>query len=249
MAKFCSNCGKELMEGADVCTNCGKLVGASSAKQSEAKSGKYSQNGHVNRAALKAAAREKLKGNLWNIWKPMLVIFACGFVFGIIVSFFDQESFLYQLLTLAFEIIVLPLSAGLIAYLLHLTRGEAFDIKDLFKYFDKRIITLIVLELLISLFTILWSILFIIPGIIAAISYSLSIYIFVDETKTSPMDIIRESKRITQGNKWDLFVFGLSFILWDMLVSITFGIAAIYVVPYQSVALTMYYDELKAIKG
>ena len=77
----------------------------------------------------------------------------------------------------------------------------------------------------------------------------MAFYIWIDETKTDTMEVIKESKRMMDGYKWDYFVFGLSFIGWILLVVITFGIAAIYVMPYMTVAQAMYYDELKAIKG
>ena len=208
----------------------------------------YSQNGVINRAALKKAAREKISGNLWNLWKPLLVIGLVSFVAGMFLGLFGEESNAASILSLIVEIAALPMTAGLILYYLNFTRGKEFDIHDLFAYYDKRILNLVLLEIVIGLFTFLWSLLFIIPGIIAALSYSMSMYIFVDETKTDTMEIINESKRLTKGYKWDLVVFHLSFILWDMLVGLTFGIAAIYVVPYQTVAQTMYYDELKAIK-
>ena len=71
-------------------------------------------------------------------------------------------------------------------------------------------------------------------------------YIFVDGEHTEPMEVINESKRMTSGYKWDLFVFGLSFIGW-ILLSFLF-IPVIYVVPYVTVANAMYYNELKKIK-
>ena len=210
---------------------------------------KYSENGIINRAALKAAAREKLKGNLWNLWKPLLVMFLVGSVAGFAGAIFGEDSAIAQIIGVVIEILVLPASAGLIVYLLNFTRGKKFDIKDLLTYYDKRILNLLLLEIVVGLFTFLWSLLFIIPGIIAALSYSMVMYIFVDETKTDTMEIIRESKRMMDGYKWDYCVFGLSFILCYLFVGVTFGIAAIYVVPYQMVAQTMYYEEVKAIKG
>ncbi len=209
----------------------------------------YSQNGVINRAALKKAAREKLKGNLWNLWKPVLVMGLIGFVAGMVSGLFGEESTAAKVITVLIEVVSLPMSAGLILYTLNFTRGKKFDIKDLFTYYDKRILNLLLLEIVVGLFTFLWSLLFIIPGIIAALSYSMVIYIFIDETKTDTMEIIKESKRLMNGYKWDYCVFDLSFILWMLLVTVTAGIAAIYVVPYMSVAQAMYYDELKSIKG
>lgn len=106
--------------------------------------------------------------------------------------------------------------------------------------------TIILLSILISIFTALWSILFIIPGIIAGLSYSMSTFIFVDGEDTNALDIIKKSKDMMYGYKWDYFVFQLSFIGWALLCLFIFPI--IYVLPYYYVAETMYYEELKAIK-
>ena len=61
------------------------------------------------------------------------------------------------------------------------------------------------------------------------------------------MDVIRLSKKMTYGHKWNMFVFNLSFILWYLLCIITFGLASIYVVPYVSAANALYYEELKKL--
>ena len=210
---------------------------------------KYSSNGVINRPSLKAAAREKIKGNLWNIWKALLVFVAVGSVLGYIQGLLGEESTASRIVAVLIEIAILPLSAGLVLYILNFVRGKKYDIHDLLTYYDKRVLNLLLLEIVVGLFTFLWSLLFIIPGIIAALSYSMYLYIYIDEIKTDAMEVIRESKRMMDGYKWDYFVFQLSFLGWGLLVAITFGIAAIYVIPYQSVAQAMYYEELKAIKG
>ena len=210
---------------------------------------KYSSNGVINRPSLKAAAREKIKGNLWNIWKALLVFVAVGSVLGYIQGLLGEESTASRIVAVLIEIAILPLSAGLVLYILNFVRGKKYDIHDLLTYYDKRVLNLLLLEIVVGLFTFLWSLLFIIPGIIAALSYSMYLYIYIDEIKKEPMEVIRESKRMMDGYKWDYFVFQLSFLGWGLLVAITFGIAAIYVIPYQSVAQAMYYEELKAIKG
>lgn len=210
---------------------------------------KYSSNGYVNRAALKGAAREKLKGNLWNLWKPLLILMAIGFVLGVFSGVSDPEEFnpVVGIVEFISSILMIPLSAGLILYMLNFVRGKKYDIHDLFTFFDKRFFTLLLIDIVVGLFVTLWSILFIIPGIIAALSYSMCVYVYVDETKTDVMEVLKESKRLMNGHKWEYFVFGLSFIGWFFLVAITFGIAAIYVVPYMNVAQTMYYEEIKSI--
>jgi uncharacterized membrane protein len=62
------------------------------------------------------------------------------------------------------------------------------------------------------------------------------------------MEYLSKSRELMKGYKWDYFVFNLSFIGWILLSIITFGILFVYVIPYISIADTIYYDELKKIK-
>lgn len=237
MAKFCGKCGADLSETNGVCPNC----------QSELK---YSENGVINRVRLKEAAKEKLSGNLFNILKPMLIIFGVSFVFGIFSGMFmGKDNPFSSVINLIYDFITLPLTMGLALYTIKFIRNEEFTLANLFEFYDARILTVFAITFLVGLFTVLWSLLFIIPGIIAALSYSMYAYIYADGTKDNPMDVINESKRLMNGYKWDYFVFNLSFLGWMILCILTFGIAMIYVLPYVTVSEAMYYDELKKIKS
>ena len=65
--------------------------------------------------------------------------------------------------------------------------------------------------------------------------------------ETGYMELINRSKKLMDGHKWEYFIFNLSFIGWDLLIIATLGIAAIWVVPYETTAKIMYYDELKKL--
>ena len=84
-----------------------------------------------------------------------------------------------------------------------------------------------------SLWIFLWSLLFLIPGIIKSIAYSQIFWILADSPEISVKKALTLSKKITKGHKWDIFVMGLSFVGW-YLVSIffTFGILLLWLVPY-----------------
>jgi len=236
MAKFCAKCGKDLSTTDGVCPDC----------QGEFK---FSKNGVIDRKALKEAAKAKLSNNMLNIWKPLFIMFGLTLVFGISSALIMDENNLFSsVVNLLFSFVTMPLSCGLVFYMLKLVRDEEFKITDLFEFYDSRILTIFVMTFLVGIFTFLWSLLFIIPGIIAAVSYSMCTFIYVDGTRENPLDVIKESKRLTNGYKWDLVVFNLSFLGWILLGMITFGLAYIYVLPYMSVAEVMYYDELKKIK-
>jgi len=106
---------------------------------------------------------------------------------------------------------------------------------------------LILLALVQGVFVFLWSLLFVIPGIIAAYRYSLAVYIMIDHPELSAMDCIRESKRMTQGFKSQLFLLDLSFILWLLLSSLpVIGYAVqVYLTPYMETSKALYYEQIR----
>lgn len=94
---------------------------------------------------------------------------------------------------------------------------------------------------LMGLFTFLWSLLLVIPGIIKAFSYMLAPYIVLENPRMPVMEAIDESRRLMDGNKWRAFCLGLSFIGWWLLGILTFGILFFWLVPYQSIAFGAFY--------
>jgi uncharacterized membrane protein len=102
----------------------------------------------------------------------------------------------------------------------------------------------IVLNLLIGVFVMLWSLLFVIPGIMAAYSYRLAPYILLDNPEIGGREAIRRSKALMRGHRWDLFLCDLSFIGWALLTALTAGILSVWVVPYQSTTYARFYDVL-----
>ncbi|MEG2570148.1 MAG: DUF975 family protein [Clostridia bacterium] len=95
------------------------------------------------------------------------------------------------------------------------------------------------------LFTFLWSLLLIIPGIVKSYAYSFTPYILAEFPNVKARDALKLSMKMTNGAKGDLFLFDLSFIGWAMLTVITFGIVGIYVAPYYAVAHASLYDSIK----
>ena len=90
-----------------------------------------------------------------------------------------------------------------------------------------------------------WSLLFVIPGIVKSFAYSMSYYILADNPELTAKEALNKSKEMMNGHKWDLFVLNLSFFWWYLLVGITFGIAAIYVVPYMNATIVNFYNSIK----
>ena len=101
-------------------------------------------------------------------------------------------------------------------------------------------------SLWMGLFVFLWSLLFIIPGIIKSFSYAMTSYILADCPNVRAQDALKLSMRIMSGHKWELFVFELSFLGWAILACFTFGILDIfYVIPYMNSSLATYYLEVR----
>ena len=111
-----------------------------------------------------------------------------------------------------------------------------------------RLLFLLVLQ---YAFIILWSLLFLIPGIIAAYRYSLAVYVMIDHPEYTAMDCLRESKRLTNGYKAQLFTLDLSFILWLLLTALpVLGYAAqVYVTPYMETARVLYYERIRLLQN
>ena len=203
------------------------------------------------RAELKAQAKEQLAGKVWKLFLCTLV--SC--LPAIIVSSIQSASTIANggapgpfasMLTSVVNILITPaLSLGLIMVYLNVTYGDEPQVSTVFEPFKRNYGKTIALTLLVGLFVILWTCLFIIPGIIMAYAYSQACYILAENPDMSVMDCIRESKRIMKGRKMDLFILQLSFLPWALLVIVTAGIASIYVTPYMSLTVTNFYHRIK----
>lgn len=201
----------------------------------------------MNRVKIKNQAKEIIKGNIWTLLLPFIIAGALSGLVGSFSGYYSSstESATLSVLSSIVEIAVLPLTIGATAYVMKFVRKEPVDLNYMFSFY-KQFWPIFVLTFLIGLFTSLWTLLFIVPGIIAAISYSMSQYIFIDGEEDA-MECIRKSKKMMDGYKADYFVFNLSFIGWILLAIPTFGLIFIYLIPYMSVSQVLYYEELKKL--
>jgi len=102
----------------------------------------------------------------------------------------------------------------------------------------------LILSFLISLFSALWALLFIIPGIVKAYAYSMSFYLLHREPGIEALGAIGLSKQLTRGNKWSLFILDLSYFGWYILGLFTFGILWLWIAPKHMTARTLYFEEI-----
>ena len=211
----------------------------------------------IDRKALKAQAKAFAFKNKWNIWKPMVIYYLLVFVVTFVVSFAVtilgvKETAAQNIIDLVSNILsiaTLPMAIGITAYVMKLIKGEKMTVKEalLSKYSMFGLIFCV--SLIAGLFTALWTILLIVPGIIYLYKMAMIDYILAedDANKLSYREVMDRSEKLMNGHKMDFFVFELSFIGWILLSLVTFGIALIWVLPYVEVATVMYYEELKKL--
>ncbi len=158
----------------------------------------------------------------------------------------DHLSFGGSLLAIALEIIGVVIAMGFVIYALRVSRLQPAGIGALFDGFSIFGRTLI-LSILMGIFIFLWSLLFIIPGIIAAYRYRQAQFLLADHPEMSPLECIRASKEMMRGRKWELFVLDLSFLGWIILCIIPF--VASWVSPYMQVTYANYYQALCGLQA
>lgn len=163
----------------------------------------------------------------WAIMGTVLAVaFGIGLVFGI-----------------AFFILGSIVSPGYAKFNLNLIDGENAEINDLFKYFSNWK-SVILANLLRSVYIFLWSLLFIIPGIIATYAYAMVPYILSENPELTAREACERSKQLMDGNKARLFCLTFSFIGWSILCAFTCGIGNIVLTPYIEASVADFYREI-----
>lgn len=140
-------------------------------------------------------------------------------------------------------IFLLPLSWGLYCIFLEVFRGKNVELKWLIDgYKETRVLGTM---LLMTLYTYLWFLLLIIPGIIKSFSYAMTPYILRDYPELSYNAAIEKSMAMMKGYKMKLFLLYLSFIGWALLCILTLGIGYFFLMPYMYTSISAFYEDLK----
>ena len=134
-------------------------------------------------------------------------------------------------------------STGYAKYNIELVNYRKASIVEIFKYF-KYAGKSIEANLLVLLKVFLWSLLFIIPGIIAAYSYAMVPYILAENPKLETSEVLKLSKQMMKGNKWRLCWLQFTFIGWHILTVFTLGIGNILLAPYEMATQACFYKEI-----
>lgn len=137
-----------------------------------------------------------------------------------------------------------PMALGAAIFSLSLSRGKEAKLEQIFdgfRFFTNALVT----YLLMILFVFLWLLLLIVPGIIAALSYSMVFFLLADNPALKPREALDQSKKMMDGYKWKLFYLFLRFFLLSLLCVLTLGIGFLWLIPYASVTIAKFYDDLK----
>jgi len=187
-----------------------------------------------SRVEIKAKARETLHTR----YGPVLLV---SFVFTALLAALTGASY-----GAAALILMGPLTVGLCWGTLGFWRDRKPGLGECFIRGFDNIGRKIGGYLWMMLFVMLWSMLFVIPGIVKSYSYAMTPYILADLPDVPAKDALKLSMRTMDGHKAELFVLDLSFLGWALLSALTGGILMVlYVQPYILLAKAGYYDELK----
>lgn len=157
-----------------------------------------------------------------------------------------QPGPLATIITIVIDIVILILGVGFTIFTLNVSRMRPAGFGNIFDGFGI-FLRALWLSILVGIFTFLWSLLFIIPGIIAAYKYRQAMYLLIDNPDMSVMECIRASKQMMKGHKWELFVLDLSFIGWALLSVLPF--VSIWTLPYFDITYANYYNALLGLNN
>ncbi len=183
-----------------------------------------------------------LKGHLGGFWGAYILTLIVGTICCALLSLVPVLGGLLG------GAIAYPFFLGPLIYALYAVQNKTLELGVAFKPCNK-FSNFFVAYILLSVFTFLWSLLLIIPGIIAAIRYVLTPFIMFDNPEMSPSDAIKESCKLMDGFKLKFFGYSL---LWSLIIgflgTITLGIALIWLTPKSMAFMASFYESVKAAK-
>ena len=136
---------------------------------------------------------------------------------------------------------------GYTEYLLKQHNKAKFEIQDLFSQFE-RFGQGFAQKFLRGLYVFLWSLLFVIPGIVKSYAYAMTPYIMAENPEMTASEAIEASKQLMDGHKGELFTLDLTFIGWDILAALTLNIGNLVLNPYKNAARAVFYKDITAPK-
>lgn len=199
----------------------------------------------MSRGELKEWAKAKIKDHVFELIVPIIIatIFS-SISIGASVSMEDG--------TLNFQpgtnigILFTFVQVGFAYYMIKFINDKERELKDLFHFVSDFGRDFLV-ALLQSIFTFLWGLLLVIPGIVKFYAYSM-VNIILSDDKYDDLgfrEVLKKSEDMMMGHKMDYFVLGLSFIGWHILAIFTLGLLEIWILPYENTACYKFLDDVK----
>lgn len=192
---------------------------------------------------LRGLGRESLRGK-WGFAALGTLLYAALLLVPVIIinAIFGTDEYGNSGVATLYNFIVAgPMMLGYTMFAISIFRRRETSVTEVFYGFEKFGKSL-GLYIVMQIFIILWALLLIIPGIIAALRYSMCFYILADHPDIGIMQALNESKRMMRGNKWKLFCLYLSFIGWGILCILTLMIGSLWLTPYIQVTTTAFYE-------
>ena len=183
----------------------------------------------------------KSKSDLHGKWGTaigLVVIYMIIYLGLSLIPYVGKVSFL----------ILGPFIMGIAIFALNLVDNKEISINQLFDGFKFHFQRSFVAYLLMTLFIILWSLLLIVPGVIAAISYSQTFYIMAENPEIEPMQAIDQSKLLMEGYKLQYFIMVLALVGLGILCIFTIGIGFLWLAPFTKICTANFYRRLAGEK-
>lgn len=163
----------------------------------------------------------------------------------VIVIFIIIFLFFFVVILAADIFLINPLDVGGKRFMMKSVENVA-QVKEIAYGFDHSYKNVVKVLFYRDLYVLLWALLLVIPGIVKMYQYYMVPYILTENPDMEYRAALDKSREMMEGNKWKTFVLGLSFILWDFLGALTFGIVEVfYVQPYRHLTFAALYSELK----
>ena len=137
-----------------------------------------------------------------------------------------------------------PLQLGLCFFFLNLIKGKETRFELLFEGF-KPLVTVLLSYAIITVLTVVGMVLFVFPGIVVALGFSMTYYIIAEDPEISFQAALEQSWKLTDGYKMELLELNLRFIPWYLLGVLCLIVGVLAVIPWHNTTLALYYEDLK----
>jgi len=212
--------------------------------------------GQTHNRDLMTSARMALSGN-WGISIGFVIL--SSIVLNVVTSLFGIPAVIADIsgnkeLSLILNIASMPFSyflmgvfqVGQSRFFMDVARGDIVGIGRMF-YGFKFIWKAAGVFLLMLLRIFLWCLLLIIPGILAAFSYSMALFVIADNPELSITEALDKSKKMMYGNRWKYFCLQWRFFGWGILCIFTCFIGFLWLAPYMATAQAKFYDDVRGL--